>query len=260
MDNLTNIINIEKHPINNEQYIKNCNKQIKENSILIMKDFLNQNCLNELINEALKLENKAFYCSQNHTILLNKPNKLLDLNDPTNIEVVSDKGCVPHDLLNVNSKLNLLYNSTLFKNFLKGVLNLNNLYPYKDTLSSINYNYYQKTQQLGWHFDNASFAITLMIQSSDMGGDFEYVSKGRDFSKNFIDKNYIKNILDGLVLPETIDVDAGTLVLFYGRNYLHRVTPVRSIKPRILVTLNYNEEEGIKLSENARLTFFGRIN
>ena len=35
-------------------------------------------------------------------------------------------------------------------------------------------------------------------------------------------------------------------------------TPDKSKKPRILVTLNYNEEEGIELSENARLTFFGR--
>ena len=147
-----------------------------------------------------------------------------------------------------------------FKKFLIGVLDLKNLYPYNDTLSSINYNYYQKFQQLGWHFDNASFAITLMIQSSDSGGEFEYVSRGRDFNKNFIDKDYIKKILKREILPEKIDVDAGTLVLFYGRNYLHRVTPVGSKKPRILVTLNYNEEEGIKLSENARMTFFGRIN
>ena len=42
-------------------------------------------------------------------------------------------------------------------------------------------------------------------------------------------------------------VNPGTLVLFYGRNYLHRVTPVESIKPRILVTLNYNEEEQYKV-------------
>ena len=32
-------------------------------------------------------------------------------------------------------------------------LNLKYLYPYADTLSSINYNYYQDSQQLGWHFD-----------------------------------------------------------------------------------------------------------
>ena len=260
MNNLEDIVNIEKHPINNEDYIRICNKKIKKNSILIMNNFLNNNCLNELIDEALTLEDRAFYCTQNHTILLNKPNKSLNPNDPTNIEVVSDKGCVPHDLLDKNSKLNLLYNSSLFKNFLKGVLNLNNIYPYQDTLSSINYNYYQKSQQLGWHFDNASFAITLMIQSSEDGGDFEYVSKGRNYSKNFIDKKFIKKILEKKILPEKIDVDAGTLVLFYGRNYLHRVTPVQSKKSRILVTLNYNEEEGTKLSENARLTFFGRIN
>ena len=45
------------------------------------------------------------------------------------------------------------------------------------------------------------------------------------------------------------------LFFFMEEIILHRVTPVKSAKPRILVTLNYNEEEGIKLSENARLTF-----
>ena len=260
MKNLEEIVNIIKHPINSIEYIEECRKQIQENSILILSKFLNNNCLNELIDEALTLEDQAFYCSQNHTILLNKPNKSLDPNDPLNIEVVSDKGCVPHDLLSEYSILNILYNSSTFKNFLKGVLSLNNLFPYKDKLSSINYNYYQKSQQLGWHFDNASFAITLMIQSSDSGGEFEYINKGRDYRKNIIDKNYINKILKRKILPEKIDVDAGTLVLFYGRNYLHRVTPVESKKPRILVTLNYNEEEGTMLSENARMTFFGRTN
>ena len=260
MNELEEIVNIQQHPINNEEYINKCKKQIQENSILILNNFLNNNCLNKLIDEALQLEDKAFYCSQNHTILLNKVNEFDDPNDPLNTEVVSDKGCVPHDLLNKDSKLNILYKLPEFKKFLTGVLNLQNIYAYSDTLSSINYNYYQKSQQLGWHFDNASFAITLMIQSSDIGGEFEYVSQGRNFSKNFIDKRYIKNILENKILPEKIDVDAGTLVLFYGRNYLHRVTPVESKKPRILVTLNYNEEKGTMLSENARMTFFGRVN
>ena len=37
------------------------------------------------------------------------------------------------------------------------------------------------------------------------------------------------------------------------------VTPVASQRPRILATLNYNLENNIELSENARLTFFGRL-
>ncbi len=254
------IINFNKHPLDNSDYVNLCKNKIIEKSILVLKNFLTKECLNDLILEALDLENKAFYCKQNHTILLGKPNNLLDKNDPLNIEVKSDKGCVPHDLLNKNSKLNKLYNSRLFKNFLKKVLNLKYLYPYSDPLSSINYNYYKNTQQLGWHFDNASFAITLMIQSAEIGGEFEYVRKGRDYNKKFIDKSYISKIINSTIKPNQIKAEAGTLVLFYGRNYLHRVTPVRSTKPRILVTLNYNEEEGVELSENARLTFFGRIN
>ena len=98
-------------------------------------------------------------------------------------------------MLKKNSQLNIIYESSIFKNFLKAVLKLKCLHPYDDNLSSINYNYYQKNQQLGWHFDNASFAITLMIQSAKSGGDFEYVNKGRDYANNFIDKKYISKSL-----------------------------------------------------------------
>ena len=98
-----------------------------------------------------------------------------------------------------------------------------------------------------------------MIQSPDSGGVFEYINEGRDFKKNFIDKKLIKSVLNNSYKANQLSVDPGTLILFYGRNYLHRVTPVTSKKCRILVTLNYNLENDIELSENARLTFFGRI-
>ena len=137
--------------------------------------------------------------------------------------------------------------------------NLDKIFPYADNLSSINLNYYQKGQQLGWHFDNASFAITLMIQSSTKGGEFEYITEGRDSNANYIDKKLISDVIEGKSDPNLLDVSEGTLILFYGRNYLHRVTPVTSSKPRILVTLNYNLEKGIELSKNARKTFFGRL-
>ena len=74
-----------------------------------------------------------------------------------------------------------MYKSEEFIRFLEKILDVKKIYPYDDTLSSINYNYYEKNQQLGWHFDNASFAITLMIQSPDSGGVFQYVNKGRDY-------------------------------------------------------------------------------
>ena len=259
MNELQDIVNFEHYPINNSAFQDKCFNRIRDKSVLILKNFINKKCLNNIQKEALLLEKKAFYCSKKHTVLLKKKNKNISYDDPLNIEVISDKGCVPHDLINADSYLNQLYNSFIFKNFLKKVLGIKYIYPYKDKLSSINYNYYQNSQQLGWHFDNASFAITLMIQSPDNGGVFEYLVKGRDYNKNYIDKDLIKKVLDNKIKSKELFVSPGTLILFYGRNYLHRVTPVTSIKSRILVTLNYNEEKNIELSENARLTFFGRV-
>ena len=259
MNEINTIINIRDHPIENKEYRNYCYETLRKKSILTLENFLNQECLYSIQQEALLLEAKAFYCSQKHTVLLNQYDESIDKKDPTNIEVISDKGCVPHDLIKQNSQLNLLYHSLKFKNFLINVLGIKSIFPYRDTLSSINYNYYQNKQQLGWHFDNASFAITLMIQSPDKGGVFEYINKGRDYNSNFIDKDFIYSVLNDEVKVKQLFVNPGTLILFYGRNYLHRVTPVESIKPRILVTLNYNEEDNIMLSENARKTFFGRI-
>ena len=95
MNTIIDIVNQSKHPIDSDEFIQYCNDEIKKNSILILNDFLTNGCLRELITEAYRLQDQAFYCSQNHTILLNKQDKLSDLNDPLNREVVSDKGCVP---------------------------------------------------------------------------------------------------------------------------------------------------------------------
>ena len=261
MYSLDKIVNLEKHPINSvNTYVSNCYKKLNNEYVLQLDDFLTPKALKNIEIEAKKLKNKAYYCSQFHTILLNKKNKNLDDNDPCNIEVKSDKGCVPHDMIPENSYLNILYKSKEFKNFIKCVLGLENIYPYKDSLASINYNYYEQYQQLGWHFDNASFAITLMISSPDAGGIFQYYTEGRDCEKNYINKKLIKKVLDEKIKINELNVKPGTLILFYGKNYLHRVTPVKSIKGRILVTLNYNLENGIELSDNAKKTFFGRLN
>ena len=260
MNFINQIVNFDLHPINTSiDYLNTCKNKLRKNSVLQLDNFLSPKSLKKIQNEANSLHSNAYYCKQNHTVLLNKKNHDLDINDPCNIEVKSDKGCIPHDLIPSSSDLNKLYNSIDFIKFLETVIGINKIYPYKDTLSSINYNYYEKNQQLGWHFDNASFAITLMIQSPDSGGVFQYINRGRNFETNFVDKQLIKSVINNDFPVNDLSVQPGTLILFYGRNYLHRVTPVTSKKCRILVTLNYNLEEGVELSENARLTFFGRI-
>ena len=69
----------------------------------------------------------------------------------------------------------------------------------------------------------------------------------------------VGDVLDGRMAPTDLDIAPGTLVLFRGRNSMHRVTPTIGPLTRILVVLAYNNTPGISLSEAARMTFFGRL-
>ena len=133
------------------------------------------------------------------------------------------------------------------------------LYEYADPLSSINVHFASEGQELNWHFDNSEFAITLLLQSPKAGGKFEYVKNLRCAEQN--DMNYagVEAVLDEKTKPSHLTVEPGTLVLFRGRNSMHRVTPTEGDRTRILVVFAYNSKPGIALSESARMTFFGRL-
>jgi hypothetical protein len=172
--------------------------------------------------------------------------------------VISSKGCICDDIIPAQSPLRYLYNSEDFKFFLCTILGEEALYEYADPLSSINLHYAKPGQELGWHFDNSSFAITLMIKAPEKGGQFEYVSEMRNSKKGEMNFDGVRAMLDGKIPVETLNLKPGDLVLFRGRDAIHRVVPVEGGK-RILVVLAYNTEPGIALSESARQTFFGRL-
>ena len=81
----------------------------------------------------------------------------------------------------------------------------------------------------------------------------------RDADAGELNFKGVADVLDGSGTVETLDITPGTLVLFRGRNSMHRVTPTIGDRTRILVVLAYNTEPGIALSEAARMTFYGRL-
>ena len=66
-------------------------------------------------------------------------------------------------------------------------------------------------------------------------------------------------VLDGdrgrvLELPFT----AGALLIFGGRQMLHRVTRVGGARPRLVPVLTYADRPGLANSEAVRMVFWGR--
>ena len=48
-------------------------------------------------------------------------------------------------------------------------------------------------------------------------------------------------------------------VVFRGSDALHRVTPTEGPATRILVVFAFNERAGVRLSDSALATFYGRV-
>ena len=58
--------------------------------------------------------------------------------------------------------------------------------------------------------------------------------------------------------PKKLEIKPGTLVLFRGKNSMHRVTPTIGNLTRMLVVFAYNAKPGISLSKTAQKTFYGK--
>jgi predicted 2-oxoglutarate/Fe(II)-dependent dioxygenase YbiX len=141
--------------------------------------------------------------------------------------------------------------------FVAALLEVPKLYPYSDPLGSLNVNVFQPGQQLGWHYDNADWAFTLMLQDAEAGGVYEYLPWTRSASEENYDR--VARVLDGEE-PEVrkLSMGAGALVLFRGRHSIHRVTPVEGNRPRLVAVLSYDTEPGVMLTEHNRKLFYGR--
>ena len=256
---LSEIINQKVYNLLDSDFVQKCKIDLDQNGVLTLSNFLNANTLKELVVEAEDAASQAYFTNSTHNVYLTKIDDRFGLDHVINKQLVSSKGCICTDQIKLTSKLKTLYSSNTFKSFIAAVVGETSLFPYDDPLSSINVHYAGEGQELNWHFDNSEFAITLLLQSPIGGGEFQYLKDFRNADKNEMNFEGVDKLLTGSIAPRILTMKPGTLVLFRGRNSIHRVTPTIGDTKRILVVLAYNSEPGIALSESARKTFYGRL-
>jgi len=256
---IADIIDQNAHPISADDFTTDCRDTLEQTGVLVLSDFIKPSALAAMQVEAKAGQDQAYFCAQNHSVYLTPNNSAFAPDHAANRQVVSSKGCICDDMIGNGSPLRILYDSPDFRHFVAYVTGETALHPYADPLSSINIHYANRGQELGWHFDNSSFAITLLIQRPDAGSAFEYIKDLRDADAGEMNYEGVTGLLDGTVQPAVLTMNPGDLVLFRGRNSIHRVSPNESDKTRMLAVLAYNTEPGVSLSESARMTFYGRL-
>lgn len=256
---LDQIIDTARHPVTDPAFGQACAETLDRDGVLVLPGFIRADALDTMQAEARAGEAQAYFCAQSHSVYLTPPDPTLPEGHAANRQVTSSKGCICDDVVAQASPLRILYDAPQFRAFVMAATGEDALHPYADPLSSINIHYARTGQELGWHFDNSSFAITLLIQKPQAGGRFEYIRDLRDAAAGEMSYDAVAALLDGKTTPEVLAMDPGALVLFRGRNSIHRVSPTEGDTTRMLAVLAYNSEPGIALSESARMTFYGRL-
>lgn len=256
---ITDIVHVGAYPLSDASFQAKAQAELDMQGALVLPDFIRPEALAAMVAEGNAKMDRAYFCAQNHSAYLTPPDAAYPPEHAANRQVVSSKGCICDDDIDATSPLRALYNDATFQAFVKAVTGESALHPYADPLSSINVHYAKRGQELGWHFDNSSFAITLLMQKPEAGSRFEYVKDLRDAAAGEMNFAGVTALLDGHTQPDVLELEAGTLVLFRGRNSIHRVSPNESDVTRMLAVLAYNAEPGVSLSENARMTFYGRL-
>ena len=256
---LGNIIDFDRCPITDADYIAATKAALDRDGAVCLDGFLTESARTKMIAAGKSEQHLAFYTQGTHNVYLTPKDETLAPDHTFNRQVSSSKGCITTDQVPQDCGLHDIYYADDFRNFIAQVVGIDAVYPYEDPLSSINIHYASEGQELGWHFDNSSFAITLLLEKPQGGGEFQYVRDLRDADRGEMNFDGVADILDGRAPINTLDIAPGTLVLFRGRNSMHRVTPTIGDVTRMLVVLAYNNTPGVALSENARMTFYGRL-
>ncbi len=248
-----------EYDLQSETFMKQSKDALDLEGVLVLKNFITAEAIASVKEDGQAGLDQAYFCVSNHNVYLEPFDETFDADHPRNREVISSKGLIGDDQIPDRSALKTLSNHDSFRNFISHVVGEDALYAYADPLSAVNIHYANEGQELGWHFDNSTFAITLLIEKPEAGGEFEYVKDMRDAERNELNFDAVGNLLDGVVDTSVLTIDPGSLVLFRGKNSIHRVSPVKGKKTRMMAVLAYNTKPGVQLSESARMTFYGRL-
>jgi hypothetical protein len=109
----------------------------------------------------------------------------------------------------------------------------------------------------GWHFDMTDFVVTIPVRAPSAGGEFEMYFIDRDNVGRDLD---LLDLLRGRASPgvSRLKLSVGSLVLFSGRQTLHRVSPVRGETPRDVLLFGFDASPGADSTTENKLRRYGR--
>ena len=238
--------------------VLNARQQLRERGSAELPGFLTPSAVQLFTEDATYVSNRAYRSEGMGTPYLETPDDgQWPASHPRRLQSRSRVSAVGYDLIPLTSPLRLLYEDEDVRRFLEAILDVPVLFRYADPFGALNLSVMDEDDELGWHFDQTDFVVSLAIQSAEQGGDFEVVPNIRSARDERYDD--VQRLLNGDEIEVvTLPMVPGTLLIFRGRHSIHRVTPVSGHTPRLVGLLGFDTSEGTMSSRELRIDRYGR--
>lgn len=248
-DLLDDVVDLATFPIDRIEsaqgraLVTQCRKQLGETGCVVLRNFIGETALKRLESETTRLSPRA-HMNETETNPYNTAgNPALPSEHPTNRFADRTNGFVAGDCIAEDTILRRVYRNSDFKAFVAAIVGRDQVHEFADPLADLVVNVLSEGRQHPWHFDSNDFIVTMLTSQPQGGGLFEYAPCIRNADHENVAG--VQKILDGdrsdLV---SIALQPGDLQVFFGRNSLHRVSPVEGTRERHTVIFAYAEYPG----------------
>ncbi len=261
-DMALNLIDLQRFPIKDldsgvgARFLAQCQQQIDQQGWCSFEGFIHPQGVEALANEAKALLPSADTLTVKRTIYQGVPDDTAPADDLRKQEYTHTAQQLANDQIPNETLIQQLYQSPILTEFVRRVQRKQQLYRCADEFQALNVVALKPQARHAWHYDTVECTVTLLLQSSESGGEFVFLPNSRtDESEQ---TELVDQLLSGdLSNAQTFSRGAGTFTFFRGGYSLHGVTKVEGSRERVSAVLTYDEQPDRVLSDEVNIQIYG---
>ena len=263
---VSDLVDVAKYPIDQDPaspayvaLVKECQRQLSAVGSVDLEGFIRPGLIHAMTAEVDTLD--SFHRLNFASPLLSKRGdieKEYGPGHPALRQFAQDTNAVPGVEILRSTMLRQLYDSPLLTQFLRIVLNRQEMYTLADEYQCINMMYMNDGAARAWHYDGTDCVITLMLQPSLEGGEIEWAPFIRGETPGDERVEDVAQLFDGKWKNvHTKSAAAGTLNLFNGARSMHRVRSTYGGRTRVLAVLSYDDIPNRHFNAQKNVSLYG---
>jgi hypothetical protein len=251
-EEMNRLIDLDRYPIDQldnktgQLLVAQCRSDLEDFAAAMLPKFVRQAAITKMAEEAESLVKVAHRYDGDRVTFYEEDDKACSEDGSLDSTVRSvrhpNRYC---QILNYqipnHSDLRAVYLWPPLTEFIRQVLNVEQLFLSQCPHLALTMKVAYEGDTDGWHYDPNDGVITLVLQTADNGGEFEYAPNIR----NKINQNYAG--VDRLFKSPDVEairpiLEPGTFTFFNGRHSMHRVRQVGSTRqPRIVSIFSFDQ-------------------